>query len=246
MLFFTRWKAAAIVLTALLVCLCAVPSFFAESTVRTWPTWAQRHIVLGLDLQGGSSLLLEVDTNAVRKERLQAIADDVLRTLRQARIPFTGRAIHGNGVDVRITRDSDVPAALEKLRELSQPLSGILGSSGQRSIDITENAGVITLTPSDAGHHRAHPPGGRSIDPDHRAPRQRARPGRADDPARRRRAHSRAGPRPAGSSRLKEMLGKTAKLDFRMVDQTMTRSRRPRPIRRRIRKFSRARAARSS
>ncbi len=107
MLFFTRWKAAAIVLTALFVCLCAVPSFFAESTVRTWPTWAQRHIVLGLDLQGGSSLLLEVDTNAVRKERLQAIADDVLRTLRQARIPFTGRAIHGNGVDVRITRDSD-------------------------------------------------------------------------------------------------------------------------------------------
>lgn len=61
MLFFTRWKAAAIVITALTVCLCAVPNFFSDNVVRHWPSWAQRHIVLGLDLQGGSHLLLEVD-----------------------------------------------------------------------------------------------------------------------------------------------------------------------------------------
>src|ERR1700761_2208292 len=97
MLFFTRWKAAAIVLTALIVCLFAVPNFFSEATVKRWPSWAQsfgqRHIVLGLDLQGGSHLLLEVDSAAVRKDRLQSLADDVLRVLRQARIPFTGRAV---------------------------------------------------------------------------------------------------------------------------------------------------------
>src|ERR1700728_513289 len=151
MLFFTRWKAAGILLIALVVCLFALPNFFSESAVRAWPSFAQRHIVLGLDLQGGSSLLLEVDTAAVRKERLQGIADDVLRILRAARIPFTGRAIHGNSVEVRITRESDVDNALGKLRELSQPLSGVMGSSGQRSIDITENAALITLTPSDAG-----------------------------------------------------------------------------------------------
>ena len=60
MLFFTRWKAAAILLTALVVCLCALPNFFSDSVIRHWPSWAQRHIVLGLDLQGGSHLLLEV------------------------------------------------------------------------------------------------------------------------------------------------------------------------------------------
>ena len=99
MLFFTRWKAAAILLTAFVVCLCAVPNFFPESKVKNWPVWAQRHVVLGLDLQGGSHLLLEVDTAAVRKERLQSLADDVLRVLRQARIPFTGRSIaHGQGL----------------------------------------------------------------------------------------------------------------------------------------------------
>ena len=222
MLFFTRWKAAAIVLTALFVCLCAVPSFFPESTVRTWPTWAQRHIVLGLDLQGGSSLLLEVDTNAVRKERLQAIADDVLRTLRQARIPFTGRAIHGNGVDVRITRDSDDAAALEKLRGLSQPLSGILGSSGQRSIDITENAGVITLTPSDAAiTERIR----QAVDQSIQIIERRVNELGLVEPTIQREGVARILVQVPGlqdPSRLKEMLGKTAKLDFRMVDQTMS------------------------
>ena len=76
-----------------------------ERRGRSWPTWAQRHIVLGLDLQGGSHLLLEVDTNAVRKDRLMRL-DDVPRILRESRILFTGLAIHGNSVEVRITRES--------------------------------------------------------------------------------------------------------------------------------------------
>jgi len=149
MLFFTRWKAAAILLTALAVCLCALPNFFSDNVVRHWPSWAQRHIVLGLDLQGGSHLLLEVDSAAVRKEQLQAINDDVLRVLRQARIPFTGRAIRGNSVEVHITRDADIDSALSKLRELSQPLSGFAGSTGQRTINVTDSGSTITLSPTE-------------------------------------------------------------------------------------------------
>src|SRR3974377_2604006 len=115
MLFFTRWKAAAILILALAVCLCAFPNFFSEGVIRHWPVWAQRHIVLGLELQGGSHLLLEVDSVAVRKEQLQSINDDVLRVLRQARIAFTGRAIRGNSVQAHITRDTDIDTALPKL-----------------------------------------------------------------------------------------------------------------------------------
>jgi len=222
MLFFTRWKAAGIVLTALIVCLFAVPNFFSESTVRTWPSWAQRHIVLGLDLQGGSSLLLEVDTNAVRKERLQGLADDVLRVLRQARIPFTGRAIHGSSVEAHITRDNDVETALSKLRELSQPLSGILGSSGQRSIDISEKGGLITLTPSDAAvTERIR----QAVDQSIQIIERRVNELGLVEPTIQREGASRILVQVPGlqdPSRLKEILGKTAKLDFRMVDQTIT------------------------
>jgi preprotein translocase subunit SecD len=222
MLFFTRWKAAGILLTALIVCLFALPNFFSESTLRAWPSFAQRHIVLGLDLQGGSSLLLEVDTAAVRKERLQGLGDDVLRTLRQARIPFTGRTIHGNSVEVRITRESDVDNAVAKLRELSQPLSGILGTSGQRSIDITESGGLITLTPSDAAiTERIR----QAVDQSIQIIERRVNELGLVEPTIQREGASRILVQVPGlqdPSRLKEILGKTAKLDFRMVDQSMT------------------------
>src|SRR5258707_1775345 len=147
MLYFTRWKALAIILTALVVCLCAVPNFFPESTVKTRPKWAQRHLVLGLDLQGGSHILLEVDANSVKKDKLEQVRDDVRRALRDARIPYTGLAVRNDSVEVRITKDTDLQNALTKLRELSQPLGGLLGTSGQRSLEVTDaGGGLIRLT----------------------------------------------------------------------------------------------------
>jgi preprotein translocase subunit SecD len=222
MLFFSRWKAAAILLTVLAVCLCAVPNFFPESTVRTWPAWAQRHVVLGLDLQGGSHLLLEVDSGAVRKEQLQSLDDDVLRVLRQARIPFTGRAVVGNSVQVHITRDTDFDTALSKLRELSQPLSGFAGTTGQRNIDVSENGGLITLTPTDpAITERVR----QAVDQSIQIIERRVNELGLVEPTIQREGTDRILVQVPGlqdPSRLKEMLGKTAKLDFRMVDQSMT------------------------
>jgi preprotein translocase subunit SecD len=140
MLYISKWKATAILLTAFICCLFAVPNFFPEKTVQRWPAWAQRHIVLGLDLQGGSHILLQVDANDVRRQKLQSLQDDVRKLLREARVGLTrAPVIRGNSVEV-IVRESDVQQALTKLRELSQPLGGFLGSSGQRSVDI-ENAG---------------------------------------------------------------------------------------------------------
>jgi preprotein translocase subunit SecD len=222
MLFFTRWKAAGILITALVVCLFAVPNFFSEKVVEGWPSWAQRHIVLGLDLQGGSSLLLQVDSNAVRKERLQAIADDVLRVLREARLPFTGRAIRGNAVEVHITRQSDIDTALSKLRALSQPLSGFLGTAGQRSIDITQNGGLITLAPSEAAlTERIR----QAVDQSIEIIQRRVNELGLVEPSIQREGVDRILVQVPGlqdPTRLKQILGKTAKLDFRMVDLSMT------------------------
>lgn len=146
MLYFTRWKALAIIATALLVCLCAVPNFFPESTVKTWPKWAQRHLVLGLDLQGGSHILLEVDAKSVKKDKLDQVRDDTRRSLREARIGYTGLAVKQDAVEVRV-KEPDLEKALAKLRELSQPLGGILGSNGQRSLDVSDaGGGLIRMT----------------------------------------------------------------------------------------------------
>src|SRR3984893_17075782 len=147
MLYFTRWNALGIILLALVVSLCAVPNFFSEARVKSWPAWAQRRLVLGLDLQGGSYLLLEVDSNYVKKEKLDQVRDDVRRVLRDARIGYTGLNVRNDTVEVRITKDTDPPTALSKLREMSQPLGGLLGSSGQRSLDVADaGGGLIRLT----------------------------------------------------------------------------------------------------
>ena len=105
--------------------------------MQSWPKWAQRHIVLGLDLQGGSHILLEVDSAAVRKEKLEQLRDDVRRVLRESARSATParRSCAAIRVEVRIREARSAEQALTKLRELSQPLGGLLSATGQRSVD---------------------------------------------------------------------------------------------------------------
>ncbi len=220
MLYFTRWKAAAILLTAFIVCACAIPNFFPTKTVESWPKWAQRHVVLGLDLQGGSHILLEVDANAVRKDKLEALRDDVRRVLRDARIGYTGLAVRGNnGVEVRIREGASPQQAATKLQELSQPLGGILGTTGQRSVDITtDNSGLIRLTLTDpAIVERVR----QAVEQSIQIIERRVNELGTVEPLIQRQGVDRVLVQVPGlqdPTRLKELLGKTAKLDFRMVD----------------------------
>jgi preprotein translocase subunit SecD len=221
MLYFTRWKALAIILTALVVCLCAVPNFFPEATVKGWPRWAQRHLVLGLDLQGGSHILLEVDANAVKKDKLDQIRDDVRRALRDAKIGYTGLAARPDSVEVRV-KDSDLQNALTKLRDLSQPLGGLLGSSGQRSLEVSDaGGGLIRLTvPQAAITERIR----QAVEQSIQIVERRVNELGTVEPLIQRQGVDRILVQVPGlqdPTRLKELLGKTAKLDFRMVDLTV-------------------------
>jgi preprotein translocase subunit SecD len=223
MLYFTRWKATAIVLTALVVCLFAVPNFLPEKMVQSWPKWAQRHVVLGLDLQGGSHILLEVDSAAVRKEKVESLRDDVRRVLRDARVGYTGLIVRGNSVEVRIREGSNFDQALEKLRELSQPIGGVLGSStGQRSLNVTTEPGnLVRLTITDpALTERIR----QSVEQSIQIIERRVNELGTVEPLIQRQGVDRILVQVPGlqdPTRLKELLGKTAKLDFRMVDVSM-------------------------
>jgi len=219
MLYFTRWKAAAIVLTAFVVCLCAVPNFFPDKVVQSWPKWAQRHVVLGLDLQGGSHILLEVDTKTVRKDMLETLRDDVRRVLRDARVGYIGLVVRGNSVEVRIREGANNDQALTKLRELSVPLGGILGGTGQRSLEIvTEADGLIRLTvtePAIVARVR------QSVEQSIQIIERRVNELGTVEPLIQRQGTDRILVQVPGlqdPTRLKQLLGKTAKLDFRMVD----------------------------
>lgn len=223
MLYFTRFKVLTIVLTTLLVCLFAVPNFFSEATVKTWPKWAQRHIVLGLDLQGGSHLLLEVDTKAILRDRLAALQDDVRRVLRDARIGYTNLSVRGTSVEVRL-RDpaANLAQALPKLRELSSPLGGLLGGSGQRSVDIVDAGdGLIRLTiPEPAILERVR----LTVDQSIQIVEKRLNELGTVEPLIARQGADRILVQVPGlqdPTRVKEILGQTAQMNFRMVDPSM-------------------------
>ena len=221
MLHFSRLKAAATLLTALFICLAAVPNFFSDETVKSCPKWAQRHIVLGLDLQGGSHILLEVDSAAVRREQSQALLDDVRRVLREARVGYTGLVVRGNSVELRLREGTDVPQAMSKLNELSRPLSGILATAGQRSLEITQTGGLVRLTPTEpAILERIR----QAVEQSIQIVERRVNELGTVEPLIQRQGLDRVLVQVPGlhdPTRLKEILGKTAKLDFRMVDTSI-------------------------
>ncbi len=222
MFYYTRWKAAAIVLSAFVVCMFAFPNLLPEKTVESWPKWAQRHIVLGLDLQGGSHILLEVDSNFVRREQVENVRDDVRRVLREARIGYTGLVVRGNTVEVRIRENASIEPALVKLRELSQPLGGILAGSTQRNIDVSADGNLIRLTVNEAAiQDRIR----QSVEQSIQIIERRVNELGTVEPLIQRQGADRVLVQVPGlqdPTRLKELLGRTAKLDFRMVDSSIS------------------------
>ena len=223
MLYFSRWKATAILLVTLLICSFAIPNFVPEATVQSWPKWAQRHLVLGLDLQGGSHILLEVDSNAVRKEKIEALRDDVRRVVRENRLGSPASAvIRGSSVEFRPREGVDPALALQKLRELSQPLGGLLSATGQRSVDVVDAGnGAIRLTATQpAIIERIR----QSVEQSIQIVERRVNELGTVEPSIQRQGVDRILVQVPGlqdPSRLKELLGKTAKLTFRLVDQTV-------------------------
>ena len=152
MLFFTRGKAAAILLTALVVCLFAVPNFFPERMVKTWPSWAQRHVVLGLDLQGGSQPLA--------RGRHQCRAQGATAGHRRRCVARAARGAHS------ASPAAPSAATASKSTSPATPMSttprascancrsrwpALLGTTASARSKSPTPAALITLTPTDRG-----------------------------------------------------------------------------------------------
>ena len=69
----------------------AVPNLFGRASLESYPSWLpSSQVNLGLDLQGGSHLLLEVQVADILRERITALVDDTRVALRRAGIKYTG------------------------------------------------------------------------------------------------------------------------------------------------------------
>ena len=151
MLYFANWK------IILVVAVCAVglafvaPNFLGSRQAASLPTWLpHKQISLGLDLQGGSHLLLEVDVNALIGERLQSFVDSTRAELRGARIGYTGLGTRGRAVTLRLRDPGDIDRARDLLRALAAPVSSGVFGVGGRDIEVdTQSDGAIALNVTD-------------------------------------------------------------------------------------------------
>ena len=154
MLHFARWKIWAIVASVLLGVAFVVPNFISRETLKTLPGWLpHRQMTLGLDLQGGAHLLLEVDTQTMVKERIDQLRDDVRRVLREEKIGYAGLGAQGSTVQVRINDATQIDKAATKLNGIPQNLSDAL-LTGNRVVDVEisrEEGGLFRLTLTQPG-----------------------------------------------------------------------------------------------
>jgi preprotein translocase subunit SecD/SecD/SecF fusion protein len=217
MLYFTRLKTTLILLFVALGVLLALPNLIKRPLPNI--PWPQVH--LGLDLKGGSYLLMQIDMNAVIKEQLAGLTDDVRHALLKADIGYTdlGANVPAKRVQLNLLKPSDAAAAKPILEKLINPVEAA-GGAPDLDIKITKD-GAVTLTLSRAGLIARESQAlaqsitiiGRRIDGSGVVDPQIARQGTDQIVIQL--------PGVSDPNRIKRLLGKTAHMTFHMVAQNV-------------------------
>ncbi len=145
MLYFPRWQVILILLVVFAGVWFTAPNFFSKSSLDAFPGFLpHKQLALGLDLRGGSHLLMEVDVPSLVRERQENLLDEVRTKLRAERIGYTGLALDGEVIRLRIVDPTQTDKALSVIRKLVTPVGGLLGG-GQAPIVIAADAQNIAL-----------------------------------------------------------------------------------------------------
>jgi preprotein translocase subunit SecD len=151
MLEFPRWKVWLVSLVVALGVLFSIPSLIGGTTLAgSWPKWLPQYkISLGLDLAGGSHLLLEADARDAQKQRLQAMEDSVSTELRRdPQIDVGDISTAGGRLSFLVRNPTQVDAAVERMRTLTRPVA----LTGNRDWDVQViDSTRLVLTPTAIG-----------------------------------------------------------------------------------------------
>ncbi|HEX3756335.1 MAG TPA: protein translocase subunit SecD [Rhizomicrobium sp.] len=211
------------IFTALLVIggiLVALPNALPEHVRTHLPAFMSNTLSLGLDLQGGSYLLEEVDFAQVQKDRAESMMGDIRTAFRKAHIPYTDLGARGGTVSVRVPDASRLSDARTQLQSINPTLGTLLSTSG-RQYDIAEPGnGRFVMAMSDAFKNQTRQ---QVMDQSIEVVRRRIDAMGTKEPTIERQGEDRILIQVPGlqdPARLKELLGKTAKMTFRLVDET--------------------------
>ena len=156
MLDFPKWKVWAVWLSIAVCFLLAIPSFVPENLRERWPGWIpQPSINLGLDLAGGSSILLEADTADLAKTRLSAKRDEIETEFRRQdpRIDIGDISMRDGTISFMVRDVAKVDAARERLLQLTGSGAGLTGQR-EWTIEVRDGTRFI-VTQTQAGLDQA-------------------------------------------------------------------------------------------
>src|SRR3954466_15016497 len=155
MLEFPKWKVGLGSIVVAIGILLSIPGLIAGTPLAgSWPKWLpQYRINLGLDLAGGSHLLLEADARDALKQRLQAKEDEVATELRHdPRIDIGDISTAGGRLSFLVRNPTQVDAAVERMRTLTRPVA----LTGNRDWDVSVvDSTRVVMTPTQTGSVKA-------------------------------------------------------------------------------------------
>ncbi len=217
----SRWKIIAVVLATIFGLLFTMPNLFPASTVAGFPSWLpKQRLNLGLDLQGGSYLLLEVDTNALRAERLVNLAEETGNLLRAQNIEVADPSQTNGVVGVRIADPAKVDQAANVLR---RNLGAVAAPGAIAEVNVNIRPGQRSEVSYSEAAQAAD--ASSAVEQSIEIIRRRIDSLGTKEPSITRQGVNRIVVQAPGESdpqRLKEVIGQTAKLTFQMVDETVS------------------------
>src|SRR5262249_30711831 len=150
-MFPSRLKLAGYALVVLIGCLIAAPNLFTAQQMSHWPNWMTKpHVTLGLDLKGGSHLVLAVDAADLAHGRLEAIAGVARTALKEAGIGGVKVSVAGDAVVVRPPDAARSSAVEALLRGLVSTVTANGVATSQPDIEITRADSEFRLRPTAA------------------------------------------------------------------------------------------------
>jgi preprotein translocase subunit SecD len=209
MIHFQPWKILLITAVCVLGVIYALPSLLDENVAAKLPSWGpNKQITLGLDLQGGSHLLLEVDTQTVVRERTNALLDGVRTVLRKdTALRYTGLGIEGGDVVFRLQD----PAKIDQVRR------GIREADSDTEVTVEGDRFRVAFKKEALEARRKS-----AVEQSIEIVRRRVDEMGTREPTIQRQGEDRILVQLPGvrdPERVKALLGKTAKLTFRFVDE---------------------------
>ena len=145
MLYFSNLKTFSVLSVIIITLFFAVPNFFSKDQINSFPNFIPKQQVnLGLDLQGGSHLLLEVDTEEIIKERVENLNADVRRVLKKNNLNYSNFKVSNESLKFVVEGfNSEIQ---KEISELSMSNSqNILAMGDQTNLIITQEENTVQI-----------------------------------------------------------------------------------------------------